>query len=102
MAKTSAKKKGAKKGTNKENTSPTGTNNTLAVPKRCQWPDADNGILINRLKVEKAAGNQSESGWKKTVWVACAADLAKDGVSKYPVKTWEKCRDHFGNVCILI
>ncbi|TEB28720.1 hypothetical protein FA13DRAFT_1599203, partial [Coprinellus micaceus] len=89
--KTSSKKKGA----NKENTSP----DAVKTPaERCHWPDVDNIILLGRLKAEKAGGNQSESGWKKTVWIGCATDLAKDGVSKLPVKTWEKCRDHFTNL----
>ncbi|TFK59918.1 hypothetical protein BDN72DRAFT_864755 [Pluteus cervinus] len=65
---------------------------------RCTWTDRDDQIMLEVLKTEKDAGNQSENGWKKAVWTRVAAALAEKGVQKAPVKTGEKCQDHFGNL----
>ena len=69
------------------------------MPKRTGsnwlWTVEDDILLLDKMKDEKNAGNQSDSGWKTTVWYAVAGHLAKYSKSGGPPKTWQKCRDHF-------
>ena len=86
-----------KSNTNKENEPPS-TVDLSNTNARCVWTDADDGILIDVLKCEKATGNQSQNGWKKEVWNKVAAALQARGIVKNPPKTATKCQDHFTNV----
>lgn len=54
--------------------------------------------MLRVLESEKAAGNQSESGWKSQVWTEVGAALAREGTNNDPPKTAGKCEDHFANV----
>lgn len=73
----------------------TGTDNTST---RCSWSAADDAIVVRVLREQKDAGNQSGSGWKKTVWNLVAETLEKEGISNGPPKTATKCSDHYSNV----
>ncbi|KAF6755254.1 hypothetical protein DFP72DRAFT_1067957 [Ephemerocybe angulata] len=84
------------KNKNKENIAPA-KGGAAPTQVRCRWTDQDDEILLRVLSSEKAAGNQSESGWKKTVWNVAAAALAEEGIVKTPVKTADKVQDHFQN-----
>ncbi|KAF5325931.1 hypothetical protein D9611_000191 [Ephemerocybe angulata] len=88
------------KNKNKENIAPA-KGGAAPTQVRCRWTDQDDEILLHVLSSEKAAGNQSESGWKKTVWNAAAAALAEEGIVKTPVKTADKVQDHFQNLYTL-
>lgn len=68
------------------------------VKKQCMWSMREKGLMLNVLAIEKAAGNQSESGWKASVWEKVAEKLAKEGDEMFPVKTASKCQDAFTKV----
>ncbi|KZV99193.1 hypothetical protein EXIGLDRAFT_699605 [Exidia glandulosa HHB12029] len=66
---------------------------------KCQWLTDQTAELIEDLREQKRQGNQSESGWKDSVWTVCAENQAK----KFPdapgaPKTPAKCADHYTNV----
>lgn len=62
---------------------------------RVAWTDEEDVILLATLTDQKLAGNQSDSGWKGTVWPVCTNDLKGKGfLDKTPVK----CEQHFANV----
>ncbi|KAJ7763295.1 hypothetical protein B0H16DRAFT_1883690 [Mycena metata] len=65
---------------------------------RCQWSDADDAILVEKLRWAKDQGFQSESGWKPQTWVHCV-DALKD--SPGPKKTADKIQDHYGHATFL-
>ena len=69
------------------------------MSKRCRWSTQHNRILVEILLVQKAAGNQAQSGWKSTVWNAIAAELRKVAVDGEAERTPSKCNDHYSNVC---
>ena len=48
--------------------------------------------------MEKANGNQSDSGWKSSVWTTVLNTLKKDGSNKGGEKTPNKILDHFSNI----
>ncbi|KAH6911967.1 hypothetical protein BKA70DRAFT_1266082 [Coprinopsis sp. MPI-PUGE-AT-0042] len=77
---------------NKENEAP-----AKSGAPRCTWSTEDRDILLRVLKKEKDGGNQSESGWKKTVWSTCASAFAAE-TSNDPPKTGAKCNDQFGKL----
>lgn len=67
------------------------------------WSAAEDACLMRVLRQEKDNGNQSDNGWKSSVWTACEAALANlpdDDMGK-GYKTASKCSDHYGNVCFL-
>ncbi|KIL55164.1 hypothetical protein M378DRAFT_42800, partial [Amanita muscaria Koide BX008] len=49
---------------------------------RCSWTLDDDKILLDVLREQKVAGNQSESGWKPQVWTAVAQALKDRGKEK--------------------
>jgi Myb/SANT-like DNA-binding domain len=73
-----------------------GTDNTMST--RCSWSASDDAIMVRVLREQKDAGNQSGSGWKKTVWNLVAETLEKEGIPNGPSKTATKCSDHYSNV----
>jgi len=75
-----------------------GTDNTQAMSTRCSWSAADDAILVRVLREQKDAGNQSGSGWKKTVWNLVAETLEKEGIPNGPPKSATKCSDHYSNL----
>jgi hypothetical protein len=66
---------------------------------RCHWSTQDDRILVETLLVQKAAGNQAQSGWKSTAWVAVAGALREVAAEGEVEKTAKKCSDHYANVC---
>ena len=64
----------------------------------CHYTELDDKILLEVLKIEKANGNQSDSGWKSSVWTTVLNALKKDGSNKGGEKTVSKISDHFSNV----
>ena len=68
------------------------------MSKRCRWSTDDNRVLVKTLLIQKAAGNQAQSGWKSTVWSAIATELKKIAVGGQVEKTATKCNDHYSNV----
>ena len=64
----------------------------------CQYTELDDKIMLEVLKMEKANGNQSDSGWKSPVWTAVLDALKKDGSNKGGEKTSDRISDHFSNV----
>jgi len=68
------------------------------MSKRCRWSTQDDRTLIDILLKQKASGNQSQSGWKATVWSTVAAELKKDSADDRVEKTAAKCSDHYSNV----
>ena len=66
---------------------------------RCSWTDADDAIVVQILRQQKEAGNQSGAGWKNQVWTAVEAALAAEGIIKGGPKTASKCQDHWTAVC---
>jgi len=65
---------------------------------RCSWSAADDAIVLRVLREQKDAGNQSGSGWKKTVWNLVAETLENEGIPNGPLKTATKCADHYCNL----
>jgi hypothetical protein len=65
----------------------------------CCWTDADDVIVIQILRQQKEAGNQSGAGWKGQVWTAIEAALTAEGIFKGGLKTANKCQDHWTTVC---
>jgi hypothetical protein len=49
---------------------------------KCQYTELDNKVMLDVLKMERANGNQSDSGWKSSVWTAVLNALKKDGSNK--------------------
>lgn len=72
------------------------------MSKRCCWSTQHNRILVEVLLVQKAAGNQAQSGWKPTVWGAVSAELKKVALDAEPEKTPSKCNDRYSNVCSIL
>ncbi|KAG6895804.1 hypothetical protein C0992_012374 [Termitomyces sp. T32_za158] len=71
--------------------------------QRAVWTNEEDAILCWSLVAEKDARNQSEAGWKKTVWTAVAAALAKavkdkEIVLKGPAKEAGKCSKHWNHL----
>jgi hypothetical protein len=64
----------------------------------CQYTELDDKVMLEVLKMEKANGNQSDSGWKSSVWTAVLNALKKEGSNKGGEKTADKISDHFSNV----
>ncbi|KIL59134.1 hypothetical protein M378DRAFT_56114, partial [Amanita muscaria Koide BX008] len=62
------------------------------------WTLDDDKILLDVLREQKVAGNQSESGWKPQVWTAVAQALKDRGKESKGEKTATKCQDHFSNL----
>jgi hypothetical protein len=54
---------------------------------RCCWTDADDAIVVQILRQQKEAGNQSGAGWKGQVWTAVEAALTAEGIIKGGPKT---------------
>jgi hypothetical protein len=67
----------------------------------CSWTLDDDKILLDVLREQKVAGNQSKSGWKPQVWTAVAQALKNHGRQGGGEKTSSKCQDHFSNVCFM-
>jgi hypothetical protein len=64
----------------------------------CQYTELDNKVMLKVLKVDKANGNQSDSGWKSSVWTTILNALKKEGSNKGGEKTADKISDHLSNV----
>lgn len=79
-----------------------GTNNNTVPSTRCSWSAADDSIMLRVLREQKDAGNQSGSGWKKTVWNLVADTLEKESIHNGPPKNATKCSDHYSNVSTTI
>ena len=79
-----------KSSSNKENQPPNGN--------KCAWSQQDDEVLLRVLQSEKAAGNQSQNGWKSQVWNTVVATLEKEGLLGVPPKTTKKIQDHYANV----
>jgi hypothetical protein len=73
---------------------------TLEKPKKASWRvAADEDTLLECLRQQQVARNQSDTGFKSVVWTACAAAL--QGSEKWSgggLKTAKGCKDHFGAV----
>ena len=87
---------------NKENTNsskqPLKKGKERACGPNCQYIELDDKIMFKVLKMEKANGNQSDSGWKSSVWTTVLNTLKKDGSNKGGEKTPNKILDHFSNI----
>ena len=60
------------------------TPQTLEKPKKASWKlAADDETLVLCLKLQQAAGNQSDTGLKPVTWTACA--IALQGSEKWSV-----------------
>jgi hypothetical protein len=84
---------------------PNNTSNTPNAPTQpnARWSDADKAILLRVLKEQKDKyGNQSGAGWKRPVWTAVETAIQMEGilVNGTGPKTWNKCQDHYGTVCL--
>ena len=75
-----------------------GSDNTVSTRCTSGWSASDDAIMVHVLREQKDAGNQSGSGWKKTVWNLVAEVLEKEGIPNGPPKTATKCSDHYSNV----
>ncbi|KAF9442365.1 hypothetical protein P691DRAFT_623892, partial [Macrolepiota fuliginosa MF-IS2] len=68
-------------------------------PKKAKWCTLCDGILLETLKKEAAAGNQADNSWKRSVWTACEAALAgQEGLCGGAPKKPKSCEDHWGLV----
>ena len=76
------KKKGAKKSASKNST----------------YTELDNTLMIQVLRDEKLKGNQSDSGWKSSVWTTVLDELISKGSNVGGVKTADKVADHYQHV----
>jgi Myb/SANT-like DNA-binding domain len=81
----------AAKGTNSSKRS----NSTKTV-----WTSADDAVLVQTLLLQRAAGNQSDSGFKSTAYTACAEALSgSEKVSGGAAKTASSVSNHWAKVC---
>jgi hypothetical protein len=76
------------------------TPQTLGKPKKASWKlAADDETLVECLKQQQAAGNQSDTGFKPVAWTACVIALrGSEKRSGGGPKTAKSCKDHFGAV----
>jgi hypothetical protein len=65
---------------------------------KCQYTELNDKVMLDVLKMEKANGNQSDSGRKSSVWTAVLNALKKDGSNKGAEKTTDRISDHFSHV----
>jgi hypothetical protein len=64
------------------------------------WTSADDAVLVQTLLVQRAAGNQSDSGFKSTAYTACVEALSgSKKVSGGTTKTASSVSDHWAKVC---
>ncbi len=70
----------------------------IAMPTRCRWSDSEDRTLINVLLEEKKAGNQSDNGWKKVVWMKAGTRLTDEHPGVQNKKTAAKCLEHYSKV----
>lgn len=79
-------------------------NTTTKKPpkKKAKWTSSNDAILVETLKTEQAKGNQSDNGWKASVWTACEKALAGSEVkTSSGVKNAKGCQDRWsGQVSI--
>ncbi|KZT18810.1 hypothetical protein NEOLEDRAFT_1026398, partial [Neolentinus lepideus HHB14362 ss-1] len=59
------------------------------------WTEVDSRIMVRVLSKEKEDGKQADGGWKKGSWTAVVNELKKQGSTKDPAKTVQKCIDHW-------
>ena len=64
-----------------------------------KWSSVEDSALVDVLEEEKDNGGQSESGWKKSVWVAVSERLKRDHPTT-PPKAADKCLTRFSRVCL--
>lgn len=82
---------------------PKNASNNLSTKKDlcCCWTDADDTIVVQILRQQKEAGNQSSAEWESQVWTAIEAALTAEGIIKGGPKTVSKCQDHWTTICCL-
>ena len=82
-----------------------GTDSTSITEKKpglgpnVKWSLVEDSTLVDVLEEEKENGGQSESGWKKSVWVAVAERL-KNNHPMTPPKMPDKCTTRFSRVSL--
>ena len=67
--------------------------------KNARWRKEDDQVSIDTLKMQQSKGNQTDSGWKHTVWTAC--EVALQGSEKDSgggPKTERRCKEHWHSV----
>ncbi|KAK7689262.1 hypothetical protein QCA50_007953 [Cerrena zonata] len=72
--------------------------NAVIIPDvagQALWKPADDLALVNALAVQKAAGLQSDSGFKTTVWTYVSKAVWLYGQRLGGTKTSDKCKEHF-------
>lgn len=75
--------------------------NAVIIPDvagQALWKPADDLALVNALAVQKAAGLQSDSGFKTTVWTYVSKAVWLYGQRLGGTKTSDKCKEHFRTV----
>lgn len=82
---------------------PSSTTPPLKTPSRAVWSRQDDEDLCDELQKAKAAGNQSENGWKECVWHSCSvrlkgSELRSGGAPKTPAS----CENHWRTVCSMV
>ncbi|KZT20131.1 hypothetical protein NEOLEDRAFT_1025532, partial [Neolentinus lepideus HHB14362 ss-1] len=66
--------------------------------KKAIWMVKDDEIIVRVLGEEKMKGNQSDNGWKKSVWTAVLRALESESHHKGAPKTAEHCGEHWRTV----
>ncbi|KAH7905762.1 hypothetical protein BJ138DRAFT_1227040 [Hygrophoropsis aurantiaca] len=82
------------------------SNTDKKTPRNAKWTTADDATLVATLREQQAAGNQADSGWKASVWVAAAQALAgSEAQSGGAAKKPKGCSDHWSllkNNCLIV
>ncbi|KAF5335219.1 hypothetical protein D9758_014763 [Tetrapyrgos nigripes] len=65
---------------------------------QAKWSNSDVDIMIDKLKNQKAQGNQSQSGWKPDTWTTVSKRIIAEGSQEGAKKNPKKCSDKYGTL----